>query len=57
MRLSSKSFDTKIMAKRIMLFNPNRFGSTYFRKSHQNAVHKNKQPQPSSHQVKLLTKL
>lgn len=41
LRLSSKS-DTKIMAKRIMLFNPNRFGNTS--ESHtQNAVHKNMQ--------------
>lgn len=55
MSLSSKSFDTNNLAKRIV-FNPNIFGSTYFRKSQQNAVHKNKHLKPSFHQVKLLSK-
>lgn len=49
MSLSSKSFDTNIMAKRIM-FNPNIFGSTDFRKSQQNVVHKNKHR--SRHSIK-----
>lgn len=47
MRLSSKSFDTKIMAERMIVFNPKR-------KSHQNAVYKNKHLSPLFHQEKLL---
>lgn len=55
MSLSSKSSDTNNMAKRTV-FNPNIFGSTYFRKSQQNAIHKNKHLKPPFHQVKLFSK-